>query len=153
MAFELGASYRQVVINASHGNEDLAGLGGPPRFAVTRTMLTVADAIVGVLAPTPVGVARFLEWAADARTMSPATPLHAVVDRAPSSRFKRSELAEELRRSIRLDTLRFFPVDPRVDDAAWSGALVSAGPFTRAVGQLAAELVDRVDVSRPREQV
>ncbi len=137
---ELSASHRDVVLNAGHCSEDLTSLGGPPRFAVSRTMLAIADTIVGVAAPTPVGVARFLEWAADVQTVNSNPRLHVVVNRAPSSRFKRAELAEELGRSLSMETLRFTPADPRVEEAAWSGALCGRGPFTRALAPLAGEL-------------
>ena len=47
-----------VIVNVSSRLEDLPAIGGPARYGVTRSMLALADLIVLVAAPTPVGVAR-----------------------------------------------------------------------------------------------
>lgn len=126
-----------VLADVAHRVEDLTGSGGPPRYASTRALLATADAIIGVGTASPVGVARLLDWVADVRAVAGATPLHLVCNRAPTSRFKRGEVAAELRRTVASASLTFVPADKRVEAASWACALVEAGPFTRAVGALA----------------
>lgn len=138
---ELAATHAAVIVNVGHRVEELGGLaGGPARYGVTRAVLGRADRTVGVAAPSPVGVARFLDWVADVRALS-SGPVHTVVGRAPSAAFQRGELAQELARSFPPASLTFAPFDRRVVDAAWRGEPVRTGPFTRALGRLAGEVL------------
>lgn len=130
---ELAVRYRAVVVNAGH-RPDVTRPDG--RTGLTTAALGRADRIVGIGAPTPVGVARLLGWTAEIRRVAPLCPIHLVINRAPSGRFKRGELAHEIRRTVGVATLAFVPEDRRVERAAWDGTVVPPGPFTRAVCDL-----------------
>lgn len=143
----LAAAHPTVVANVGPRLEDLAGAGGPTRYGVSRATVAAADAVVGVAAPTPVGMARLLEWVADVRTLTGGA-VHVVFNRAPSSPYKRGELAEELARSVAAAGIWFLPSDARVEDAAWAGTLPSAGPFARAVAAAAAAILPAPAVTR-----
>lgn len=136
VARALARPHVHVVVNVGHRVEDLAGAGGVARYGCTRALLGAADAVVGVGAASPVGVARLLDWTADVRGLS-AAPLHLLLNNAPASRFKRGEVEAELRRSVVPASLTFAPSDRRVETAGWSCTVVAPGPFTRAVDGLA----------------
>jgi hypothetical protein len=51
-------------------------------------------------------------------------------------RFRRGELYDEITDGLAVQEVVFVPHDGRVGDAAWNGAAVARGPFTRAVDQL-----------------
>lgn len=147
---ELAALYRHVVVDIGcrlprSGAPDTAGTSVPD------AVLERADRIVGVGAPTPVGVARLLAWTADVRGITPLTPTHLVISRAPGGRFKRGELSEEVRRTAGVSGVAFVPVDRRVEQAAWRGTTVGSGPFSRAVGALVEELETAPAVAVARE--
>lgn len=136
---DLAALYAVVVVNVGHRLEELGGLaGGLARYGVTRALLGRADRVVGVAAPTPVGLARYLDWVADVRALTDR-PIHTVIDRAPTAGFRRGELAQELGRSFSPASLTFVPFDKRVVDAEWRGEVVRSGPFTKALDRLAGE--------------
>lgn len=138
VASELRAVRDHIVVNVSPYLEDLARAGSPDRFGVTRAILAAADVVVGVGLATPVGVARMVAWLADVSQLAPGRPVHLVVNRAPTSSFVRSEVRAEILRNFAPASLQFAPVDASVEKAAWRGELVPTGPFTRAVGDLAA---------------
>jgi hypothetical protein len=58
------------------------------------------------------------------------------MNRAPSSRFRRGELFEELTRSLPPVHVEFLADDRRVTDAVWDGRLARTGPFARAVDRI-----------------
>ena len=115
------------------GIGSLEDVGGPPRgrFAVARALAVEADVVVGVCAATPVGVARFLSWAVQVRSLAPDATLVVAVNRAPLARYRRGELFDELTRSLPPVHVAFLAEDRRVTDATWDGRLVRPGPFTR----------------------
>lgn len=133
---ELSARYTSVIVNVGHllevGRHD-------SRRGLTAAVLGRADRIVGIGAPTPVGVARLLAWTADVRSVAPLAALHLAVNRTPPGRFKRGELAQEIRRTVHVRSLVFLPEDTRVERAAWDGRVVASGPFTRAVAGLCSQ--------------
>jgi MinD superfamily P-loop ATPase len=131
----LAADAGTVVVDAPGNLEELAG-PTRGRYAIARALLLEADVVVAVCHATPVGVSRFLAWVADARALAPDTPTLTAVNRAPTSRFRRGELYEEITRSAPMDVV-FVPDDRRVGDAAWNGTPVARGPFVRAVAQVA----------------
>lgn len=134
---ELVRSHDHVVADVGHRIEELGGIGsGHGRYELSRQVLARADRIVAVAAGTPVGLARLLDWIADLRALTDRR-VHAVVNRAPASRFKRGELEEELRRTYSPPSLAFVGTDRRVEEAAWSGDLVTDGPFAAAMDRLA----------------
>lgn len=137
---ELERAWDHVVINAGPHLEDLGAGMGPDRFGASRATVSRADRLIGVCSASPLGVLRFLDWAAEARALQPDVPIWVVVNRAPKSSYKRAELEQELRQNIGpeiLAGLSFVPHDDRVADAVWDGAPVARGPFTKAVGELA----------------
>jgi MinD-like ATPase involved in chromosome partitioning or flagellar assembly len=132
---------RDVVVNVGHQLEDLRAGGGPPRFGLTRQLLSIADRVVVVALPTPVGLTRLLEWLADVRTIRPDVLPHVVFNRTPAGTFARAELVDELSRTVVPAGVWFLPHDPRVVAAAWAGRRCAPGPFTRAVDGLAGALL------------
>jgi MinD-like ATPase involved in chromosome partitioning or flagellar assembly len=106
------------------------------RCAVARALVVEADVVVALCDASPHGVSRLLSWVADARALAPEAPMIVVVNRAPGSRFRRGELYEEIVNAVAPYDIVFVPSDGRVADAAWSGAPVSRGPFTRSVDRL-----------------
>jgi len=96
--------------------------------------------VVLVGAPTPVGVARLLDWIMRFKAVNQDKPIHVVLNRAPRGAFRRGELAREVFRSFVPASFHVLPADQRVEEAAWSGRLVSGGPFVRGVAELAEEL-------------
>lgn len=143
---ELSARYTSVIVNVGPllevGRHD-------SRRGLTAASMGRADRVVGIGAPTPVGVARLLAWTADVRSVAPLAPLHLAVNRTPPGRFKRGELAQEIRRTVHVRSLVFLPEDTRVERAAWDGRVVASGPFTRAV----AHLCRRIDAGTSTEAV
>jgi MinD-like ATPase involved in chromosome partitioning or flagellar assembly len=137
----LRTSAHTVIANVGPLLEDLATGGGAPRYGLTRTVLSMADVVVVVAQPTPLGLARLLDWLGDLRVVAEGDALHVVFDRAPTSRYKQGELTEELARSTNPAGLWFVPEDPRVGTAAWAGTLAAAGPFTRALHAAALRVV------------
>ena len=149
---ELQKAWDHVVVNAGSRLEDLRGGLGLDRFGVSRAAVGRADRLVGVCSPSPLGVLRFLDWAADARVLAPDVPIWVVINRAPRSGFKRAELEQELRQNMAPELLAgvsFVPDDDRVARAAWDGAPVPRGPFTKAVRDLA-HMIPAVTAGRGR---
>ncbi|MFA5883810.1 MAG: hypothetical protein WDA60_08170 [Acidimicrobiia bacterium] len=110
---------------AVHGEPDVCS-------AVVRH----ASVVVAVGVANPVGVIRLVEWV-KTLTASSGASVHLVVNRAPSGRARRAELAGELQRDLRVAGLTFVPTDPKLEDAAWSASVVERGPFARAIDGLA----------------
>lgn len=134
---DLAGSRHHVIVDVGGRVEDLAWLGEPERHGVSRGLLAAADAVVAVGIPTPVGVARVLAWVADVQGITDGIPIHVVFNRTPSSSFKRTEVEDELRAACTPASVHFVPADPRVDGAAWAGAVPEPGPFRKAVARLA----------------
>lgn len=123
----LARRFRPVVVDISAGGLTESDGG------VSAAVLARASAVVAVGAANPVGVVRLVEWLDGVRETATDASIHLVVNRAPSARTRRAELAGELQREGRIAGLTFVPTDPRVDDAAWAAALVERGPFAKAV--------------------
>ncbi|MDP8978702.1 MAG: hypothetical protein M3N17_09065, partial [Actinomycetota bacterium] len=134
---QLAARAGAVVVNVGHRLEDVPSAGGPPRYGVSRAVLGMADAVVGVGLATPVGVARLLEWVAVATSVARSQVCHLVLNRAPASAFLRAEISEEIRRTFEPSTLSFLPPDRRLEAASWRGEVAGRGAFARAVAGLA----------------
>jgi MinD-like ATPase involved in chromosome partitioning or flagellar assembly len=137
---ELAQHCRQVVVNAGPRAEDVTATNGVARYGITRLMLSVADQVVLVGAPTPVGVARLLDWVVRFKAVDRSRPVHVALNRAPSGAFYRRELEREVYRSFIPTSLHVIPADKRVEEAAWNGRLVPRGPFAKAVAALADQL-------------
>jgi MinD-like ATPase involved in chromosome partitioning or flagellar assembly len=120
---------------------DVAVVGERAANGLARAAISDADVLVGVASPTPVGVARFIAWLADVLPSAADAELHLVVNRAPSSAFRRGEIRNEILGCVAPAAIAFVPADRRVEDAAWSGALVGRGAFARAVREVATALI------------
>jgi MinD-like ATPase involved in chromosome partitioning or flagellar assembly len=142
---ELARGYTHVIVNVGARLEPLRGGSGAERHAVSRTLLARADRVVGVGAPTPVGVTRLLSWIDQLHSLAAETPLHLALNRAPRGGFKRGELADELDAAElgppQGGPVRFLPTDARVEAAAWAGEPPLGGPFVKACSQLAADVL------------
>ena len=135
---ELANRHHHVLTQVGPMVENLADYGGD-RFGVARAVVGDSDSIVAVGMASPVGMARLAMWLADVRLLAPETPLHLVLTRAPKDRFRRSELLERAQGlEVSEASVHLLPDDDRLERAVWNGELVKAGPFRRAVGELAA---------------
>lgn len=141
---------RHVLVDAGHRFEDLHTLGGPGRYALPRTLLGAADAVIVIAHPSPVGMTRLLAWLA--QTAELAAAVHVVFNRAPQGAFKQSELITELTRTITPASLWLLPGDPRVEAAAWAGTIPTRGPFVKAIEAMAAGIVPTPSASRRRSR-
>ena len=135
----LGRARRLVVANFGSRLEDV-GRGGRNRYGISRAVVSEASEVIGVAPATPVGVTRVLGWVAEVRALNPAAPVHLAINRIPHDAFRRAEIEQEIRRTFEPESLAFLPHDPRVEAAAWSGALVASGPYAKAVAELAARV-------------
>lgn len=140
---ELARRSSHVVANVGHRLEESAG-----RYGIARSVVAAADQVVAVAHPSPVGLARLLEWVADVRALTRA-PIHVAFNRVPRGRFKQAELEEELRRTYAPPTVVFVPQDRRVEEAAWAGELVRSRPFMRAVRELTSAVAMAVEPAVP----
>ena len=131
-----------VVTDVGDGIEDLSAWGGPARHGVGRALIGAADHVAVVAAGSPVGVARLLAWCADARTLLGERKLSVVVNRAPRGAFARRQLEAEIAAALGPVACALAPVDPRLEQAAWSGEAVTAGPFLRAAAGVAEQLLE-----------
>lgn len=107
------------------------------RQDVARAITTDADVIVGVVSPQPVGVARFLDWVAEVRTLTSAS-VHVVINAARDrDRWAVDQVATELRRLAPVDEIWKLPFDERVVRGAWDGRLVRGRRHRRLVARIA----------------
>jgi MinD-like ATPase involved in chromosome partitioning or flagellar assembly len=136
----LASEYERVIIDIAVPTRSESTFADTAAPGLAKALLADADVLVGVAAPTPVGVARFVAWLASVLPFAPEAELHIVVNRAPSSAFRRGEIQSELLAAVRPQTLVFVPADRRVEDAAWSGELVRRGSFARAIKDVASGL-------------
>ncbi|MDX1450099.1 MAG: hypothetical protein R3246_13675 [Acidimicrobiia bacterium] len=137
----LAVPRRHVVVNIG-SRLDASGFGeGMERSAMSRTVVGLADMVVGVGLASPMGVARLLDWASLAHPLASSGALHLMINRTPSARFKRGELLQEVTRTYQPASFVFLPEDSRVGAGAWNGQLVTRGRFRKAVGSWAAGFV------------
>ena len=132
---ELAALRSSVIVNLSSGLE--RPRMGDGRFGLAGALVGMADEVVAVGLPDPVGVTRLVRWVSEAQVLNPVAPVHIVMNRAPRSAYRRSEVSAEIERIFVESDLTFLPEDPRVSEAGWEGACVSRGPFVRAVRKVA----------------
>lgn len=134
---ELGVRFRFVVANLGSQLEQV-GFGDTGRFGISRAVLERADRVIGVGLPSPVNISRLVSWSSQVGGLNPRALLSVLVNRAPSSRYKRAEILEELGRSVTA-SVSFLPHDHQVEAAAWNGELVTSGRFLRSL----VKVVDR----------
>ena len=126
-----------VVVNGGANIEDLSYLGPRAfRYGLTRAMLARADVVVAVCAESPTGLARLVEWWADAKPLANGTPRHVAVNKSTGGQYRRAEFEGEVARTVAPSSVTFLPEDPKVREAEWKGVLVSRGAFTKAVARL-----------------
>ena len=145
----IGRSRPFVVANFASRLEDV-GSGGRCRYGISRAVVCEASDVIGVAPATPVGVTRLLGWIADVRTLNAGATIHLAINRAPRDAFRRAELDQEIRRTFEPASLVFLPHDTRVEAAAWSGALVSYGPYAKAIAELATRVAPPSSTARSR---
>lgn len=134
---ELARRREYIIVNVSSRLEDLPAVGGPARYGVTRSMLALGDVVVLVAAPTPVGVARVLDWIAEAQSLIEATPLFVVFNAFNGGAFKAAEVDAELRHVYQPRSVLFIPHDKGLAHATWQGVLPGRGPFLKGMETLA----------------
>lgn len=147
---ELAVQTDAVVVRAGPHAEDLADLGGPDRFGITRAVLADADVIVGVSTATPTGLARLVGWVADVRLIAPTTRIDLVFTRSPQARFTRNELGGLMRAATGVTAIHLLPPDPGLELASWNGTFVKKGPFRTAATALAASVAPPATKRRNR---
>jgi CO dehydrogenase nickel-insertion accessory protein CooC1 len=108
--------------------------------ATARGVIDFADAVVGVVHASPVGVVRVLEWTIATFGRECTTPLHLVVNHAPRSRFRQEEIRAEIMRTIRPASIVWSPHDRTVERAAWDGTPVGRGAFRTACERVGAAI-------------
>lgn len=131
-------AWRFVVCDTGPHLEDLVRLD---RWPLSRSATAHADRIVGVCAPTPDGMLRFLDWLVDAATLTPLA-VDVVVNHAPRSPLARAEFEELLRENAagRVASVTFVPGDDHVERAAWDGRVLRRAKFLKALTPLALSL-------------
>jgi Mrp family chromosome partitioning ATPase len=132
MLDELARRFAWVVVDTGPCIEDVA-TAGRSRFGMSRAACARADVVLAVVDGSPNGVVRLIAMLGDVRLLARGAPVHVLANRAPSVRARRAELAEEIVRTCAPAGLAVASDDPRVADAAWTGGLVTAGPFRDAV--------------------
>ncbi|MFQ5948655.1 MAG: hypothetical protein ACE5KX_07335, partial [Acidimicrobiia bacterium] len=125
-----------VVVNvgSSIGNESPGVVAGPVGLA--RSFLGAAGIWVVVADSSPVGVARLLAWLARDGSPDGRTP-HLVLNRAPKSAYRRSEMQYELAEAGVEASVTFAPNDRAIEESAWEGRVPRTGPFVKAIRVLA----------------
>jgi hypothetical protein len=138
---QLTSRCERVVVQVGSSVEDLAGLGGPDRYGLSRAALARADAVVGVAPATPTGLARFLRWLGDVRLVAVDAPLYVVVTDAPAARDRRAQVLDRLDAyGVDAASVVLTSSEPRLEAAAWNGRLLRRGQFRSAIADLAREL-------------
>ena len=136
-------SWRYIICNTGPFAEDLSGYG-IERFGATRSALTCADVIIGVMSPTPTGYMRFLDWMASLRTLGADKQVFIVVNNMPKSSYIQGEIESQLARDVDpryFGGLFFIPHDEKVGKAEWEGQKVSRGSFLNGVAQVASYVI------------
>lgn len=122
-----------IVVDVGSQVELIGYSDGAARYGMTRALLEGADRVVAVGLPTPVGVARLLDWVATVTTLRGEEPIDIIINRAPRDQFRRGEVVEEIGRSYRPASFAFVPEDDSLFASAWNGEIVEKGRFRRAV--------------------
>lgn len=138
----------RVVLTTSPLIEDLQRWGD--RFGVSRRALSIAEAVVGCVEPTPRGVLRYLDWLADVSSLGAAPTT--ILSKAPKTRRVAAEAIRQLRDigGALIDDVIEVPFDRGVNVAEWDGVLAKRGPFTKAIDAIAADLDRRVSLTSVR---
>jgi MinD-like ATPase involved in chromosome partitioning or flagellar assembly len=124
---ELRTTHDIVVVDVGRSLEAASRglLAGSGRNGVSRQLVGEATAVVAVGAPTPVGVARLLDWFADVRSLTSA-PVHVVVNRVARRGFELREVEREVLRAFPAAAVWPVRANADVPAAAWQGAVVAS---------------------------
>jgi MinD-like ATPase involved in chromosome partitioning or flagellar assembly len=141
---ELSSMFDHVVVNVGSHIETLGFGSSNERFGVSRRLVEIADRVIAVGLPSPVGVARTLRWLADADRLTGGAPIDVLINRAPRDQFRRDELVEEITRTYQPASFGFIPSDDVVERAAWDGTLVGKGRFRKALDRWVDRFVPEV---------
>jgi len=126
---------------------------GIDRYGASQGAVAVGDRVIGVCDPTPTGVLLALDWLIEARRLRNGAPVWIVFAGRPRSARQRADLVETISReagSELISGVMFAPVGPEVERACWEARVPSRGRFTKAVQELAAELLPAPAPSRRR---
>lgn len=137
---ELARQFPVVVANICSRIDGLPSHGGPGRFDVSRAVLASADTVVLVGAASPVGVARIVEWLANAQTLNTGKDVHLVLNRFPGGGYRADQIIDELLRFAHPRSVTVIPFDRRVQRAEWRGTPVAPGPFQRGTARVVSRL-------------
>ncbi len=134
----VAAEWSLVLLRVGPQLEDLGRYA--PRFEISRRGVARADHVIGVCDATATGLLRFVDWLVDLLGIVGDRPVDVVLNRAPRSPARRSQLIDQLRviTGGRLGEITCVPFDRRVERAMWDGDVVAPGPFTKALGPVLA---------------
>jgi hypothetical protein len=136
---ELRARSDYVVANVGSQLGEV-GFGDGGRFALSRLGVSLADRLVVVGLPTPVGVSRMTTWSLAAEALNPEAPQTLLVNRAPRSGFRRGEIAQELNDATGQPRVLFVGEDSQLRASAWTGSRARTGRLARACRRLTREM-------------
>jgi MinD-like ATPase involved in chromosome partitioning or flagellar assembly len=108
-----------------------------PSWGIAREF----DSLVVVGSADPVGVGRLIKVAQTVVDRHTRGSVVAVVNRVGPGGFRRNEVVEELQRLLPDVPSVTLPNDPKLEQAAWDGSVISKSPFSRAVGEMSAVVV------------
>ena len=117
---------------------------GADRYGSSQAAVELADLVVGVCEPTPIGVLQALDWLIEARRLRNSAPVWVVFAGRPRSPVQRADLVDAITREAGSDLISgvmFVPMGPEVESACWDGQIVAKGRFAKSMKSLAAELV------------
>jgi MinD-like ATPase involved in chromosome partitioning or flagellar assembly len=130
---ELSGMFDHVVVNVGSHIEALGFGATNERFGISRRLIEIADRVIAVSLPTPVGVTRTLGWLAEVDRLRDGAAVDLLVNRAPRDQFRRGQLVEEITRTYQPASFGFIPNDELVERAGWDGVLVAKGRFKKAL--------------------
>lgn len=111
---------------------------------VSDAVVTIANLLVGVALPNPVGITRMIEWIGQLRVKQPSLEAFLVINRTPASLSQRRAVFDELSKAVSQVRIGFLPEDTRVAEAAWNGVLVDRGKFRRGCDRLADQVLGQI---------
>lgn len=147
---DLARGRPQVVVNTAPYVEDLTTFCGADRFGISRAAISIANTVVIVCSPTPVGVTRLVDRVADLSETIDGKPVHVVVNRTSKGTFKRNEISREIERNFKAAGVHFLAEDPRVERAGWEGTLVPGGEFTKSLETTLTPAIPKANLVPPK---
>ncbi len=115
-----------------------------PLGTETPGAMRTLDVVVVVGAADPIGIARLLRTVHGILEAPRTTPILVVANMTPRSPFHESEVRLELARAFPDLPSAALPFDRKLARLSWDGGLARRGPFSKAVGRLAAVIAEGV---------